>query len=324
MILKLFSEHLSADGKVMTSLTQGFWHRVYSFVCLVVFHCKVMIMWHTLHTVALCKLLFSVTFHMHRWRNVLHISCALVMGLSWDIFLKRFYIMTLLYVGLAKTSNQMGSHTSELVMLPLYIWSKWAYVMYVLSLLPQSVDYKGMSVNPAFERYCELAIQLQRVELLSLSREEKLAFFINIYNALVIHGYLRMGAPTNMWQRYRVRYWYFYNRILIIAYMILHPDWNKKIKHMHTKWHKWSYLKFCIFTSTVPFCSSSTTWATWLEEKCSHYRTLKTVFWEGTEKASHSFWGPSPKQTRDYKYSDVLLNHSWTFHWFTNSFMWNN
>uniref|UniRef100_A0A3Q0QS32 Zgc:152951 n=1 Tax=Amphilophus citrinellus TaxID=61819 RepID=A0A3Q0QS32_AMPCI len=66
-----------------------------------------------------------------------------------------------------------------------------------------SVDYKGMSVNPAFERYCELAIQLQRVELLSLSREEKLAFFINLYNALVIHGYLRLGAPTNMWQRYR-------------------------------------------------------------------------------------------------------------------------
>lgn len=68
----------------------------------------------------------------------------------------------------------------------------------------QSVDYKGMSANPAFQRYAELAIQLQRVELLSLSREEKLAFFINIYNALVIHGYLRLGAPTNMWQRYRV------------------------------------------------------------------------------------------------------------------------
>ncbi|XP_076602823.1 uncharacterized protein LOC143330271 isoform X2 [Chaetodon auriga] len=67
----------------------------------------------------------------------------------------------------------------------------------------KSVDYKGMSLNPAFERYSELAIQLQRVELLTLSREEKLAFFINIYNALVIHGNLRLGAPTNMWQRYR-------------------------------------------------------------------------------------------------------------------------
>ncbi|XP_058471468.1 uncharacterized protein zgc:152951 isoform X2 [Solea solea] len=67
----------------------------------------------------------------------------------------------------------------------------------------KSVDYKGMSANPVFERYCELAIQLQRVELLSLSREEKLAFFINIYNALVIHGALRLGVPTNIWQRYR-------------------------------------------------------------------------------------------------------------------------
>ncbi|KAM3849922.1 uncharacterized protein ACN63O_020320, partial [Diretmus argenteus] len=65
------------------------------------------------------------------------------------------------------------------------------------------VDYKGMSVSSVFERYCEMAVQLQRVELLSLSRDEKLAFFINIYNALVIHGYLRLGAPTNMWQRYR-------------------------------------------------------------------------------------------------------------------------
>ncbi|XP_068602331.1 uncharacterized protein zgc:152951 [Brachionichthys hirsutus] len=67
----------------------------------------------------------------------------------------------------------------------------------------KSVDYKSMSVNPDFERYCELAVQLQRVELLSLSRDEKLAFFINIYNALVIHGNLRLGFPTNMWQRYK-------------------------------------------------------------------------------------------------------------------------
>lgn len=65
------------------------------------------------------------------------------------------------------------------------------------------VDYKGMSGNPVFERYCELSIQLQRLELLSLSREEKLAFFINIYNALVIHGALRLGPPTNVWQRYK-------------------------------------------------------------------------------------------------------------------------
>ncbi|XP_073702390.1 uncharacterized protein [Garra rufa] len=67
----------------------------------------------------------------------------------------------------------------------------------------KTVDYKAMSRSLYFERYCDLAVQLQRVELLSLSREEKLAFFINIYNALVIHGNLRLGFPKNIWQRYR-------------------------------------------------------------------------------------------------------------------------
>lgn len=68
----------------------------------------------------------------------------------------------------------------------------------------QFVDYKAMAQSPLFEQYCELAVQLQRVELGSLNREEKLAMFINVYNALVIHGNVRMGTPKNMWQRYRV------------------------------------------------------------------------------------------------------------------------
>ncbi|XP_073768272.1 uncharacterized protein isoform X1 [Danio rerio] len=67
----------------------------------------------------------------------------------------------------------------------------------------KTVDYKAMSRSLYFERYCDLAVRLQRVELLSMSREEKLAFFINIYNALVIHGNLRLGFPKNIWQRYR-------------------------------------------------------------------------------------------------------------------------
>ncbi|XP_035250466.1 uncharacterized protein zgc:152951 isoform X2 [Anguilla anguilla] len=67
----------------------------------------------------------------------------------------------------------------------------------------KTVDYKAMSQSPSFERYCELAVQLQRLDLQVLSRAEKLAFFINIYNALVIHGNLRLGAPKNPWQRYR-------------------------------------------------------------------------------------------------------------------------
>ncbi|KAJ8253154.1 hypothetical protein GJAV_G00209720 [Gymnothorax javanicus] len=67
----------------------------------------------------------------------------------------------------------------------------------------KSVDYKAMSQSPSFEQYCEMAVQLQRVDLLGLSDAEKLAFFINIYNALVIHGNVQRGAPKNTWQRYQ-------------------------------------------------------------------------------------------------------------------------
>lgn len=81
------------------------------------------------------------------------------------------------------------------------LYVMWSYFLFLL----QSVDYKAMSKSTCYERYCELAVYLQRVELLSLSHEERLAFFINVYNALVIHGYLRLGFPKNIWQRYRVR-----------------------------------------------------------------------------------------------------------------------
>ncbi|XP_067897147.1 uncharacterized protein zgc:152951 [Heterodontus francisci] len=65
------------------------------------------------------------------------------------------------------------------------------------------VDYKSMVRSPIFEEYCQLATQLQRFDFENLTRKEKLAFFINVYNALVIHGNIKQGPPKNMWQRYK-------------------------------------------------------------------------------------------------------------------------
>uniref|UniRef100_A0A4W3JU43 Zgc:152951 n=1 Tax=Callorhinchus milii TaxID=7868 RepID=A0A4W3JU43_CALMI len=65
------------------------------------------------------------------------------------------------------------------------------------------VDYKAMAKSTMFQSYCQLAIQLQRVEVDNLTRKEKLAFFINVYNALVIHAQIIYGQPKNVWQRYR-------------------------------------------------------------------------------------------------------------------------
>lgn len=68
----------------------------------------------------------------------------------------------------------------------------------------KTVDYKGMGASPLFTKFKKMATQLQRVDLENLSDDEKLAFFINIYNVLVIHATVeRGGMPTNDLQRYR-------------------------------------------------------------------------------------------------------------------------
>ena len=68
----------------------------------------------------------------------------------------------------------------------------------------RSVDYEGIKGSKMFESYKGVARQLQRVDLDSMAsnRNELLAFFINIYNALVIHGTIERGVPANLWARY--------------------------------------------------------------------------------------------------------------------------
>ncbi|PIK52649.1 hypothetical protein BSL78_10465 [Apostichopus japonicus] len=67
----------------------------------------------------------------------------------------------------------------------------------------KGVDYKGIASSPKFEKYVKATAELTRVAVEDSSEEEKLAFFINIYNALVIHGNVRVGAPRTLWQRYK-------------------------------------------------------------------------------------------------------------------------
>lgn len=52
-----------------------------------------------------------------------------------------------------------------------------------------------------FCRYLRIIEELQRVALESLSREEKLAFFINLYNMMAIHAILTWGHPVGALER---------------------------------------------------------------------------------------------------------------------------
>nr|POE77275.1 glutaredoxin 3 [Quercus suber] len=49
--------------------------------------------------------------------------------------------------------------------------------------------------------YVNLVQELHRVNLLALSENEKLAFFLNLYNAMVIHAVIRIGCPEGVIDR---------------------------------------------------------------------------------------------------------------------------
>lgn len=63
------------------------------------------------------------------------------------------------------------------------------------------VDYTTMHGSEEFARYLRIAEELQRVEIWDLSREEKLAFFINLYNMMAIHAILVLGHPEGALER---------------------------------------------------------------------------------------------------------------------------
>ncbi|KAL6579507.1 hypothetical protein OROMI_009723 [Orobanche minor] len=63
------------------------------------------------------------------------------------------------------------------------------------------LDFIGIGNSEEFRRYVNLVEDLQRVNLLTLSHEEKLAFFLNLHNAMAIHAVIRVGHPEGMIDR---------------------------------------------------------------------------------------------------------------------------
>ncbi|XP_057961274.1 uncharacterized protein LOC131153168 [Malania oleifera] len=63
------------------------------------------------------------------------------------------------------------------------------------------VNYEGISKSEEFRRYVNLAQELHRVDLLSLLPDEKMALFLNLHNAMVIHAVVRGGRPERVIDR---------------------------------------------------------------------------------------------------------------------------
>ncbi|RDX58596.1 hypothetical protein CR513_62074, partial [Mucuna pruriens] len=63
------------------------------------------------------------------------------------------------------------------------------------------VDYVAISKSEEFRRYVNMTQDLQRVNLLELSENETLAFFLNLYNAMVVHAIIRVGCEEGVINR---------------------------------------------------------------------------------------------------------------------------
>ena len=68
------------------------------------------------------------------------------------------------------------------------------------------VDYESLAVSDALKEFLSVSNELQTLDPSALSFSEKMAFFLNVFNALIIQGFVALGPPTSLYQRV-----YFYN-----------------------------------------------------------------------------------------------------------------
>ncbi|KAK9842350.1 hypothetical protein WJX81_008014 [Elliptochloris bilobata] len=67
----------------------------------------------------------------------------------------------------------------------------------------RAVDYAALGADPAFAAFCTAAAELQVVDMAGLSREERMAFYINVYNQLIVHALVLFGPAEGTLKRLR-------------------------------------------------------------------------------------------------------------------------
>mmetsp|Transcript_56071 Transcript_56071/g.132079 ORF Transcript_56071/g.132079 Transcript_56071/m.132079 type:complete len:382 (-) Transcript_56071:160-1305(-) len=66
------------------------------------------------------------------------------------------------------------------------------------------VDYAAMRDSTEFEQYVQLSYKLNQVEVSGMGASARAAFFINIYNSLLIHAICALGPPADLLSRLRL------------------------------------------------------------------------------------------------------------------------
>ena len=66
----------------------------------------------------------------------------------------------------------------------------------------KGVQYEAMAVDPVFHLFVRATHELQVVDIEPMNREERMAFFLNTYNVLIIHALTLVGPAKNFLERY--------------------------------------------------------------------------------------------------------------------------
>ncbi|MQM06602.1 hypothetical protein Taro_039428 [Colocasia esculenta] len=77
----------------------------------------------------------------------------------------------------------------------------WAMLEAYASADRRHLDYARISASEEFRRYVNVVEDLQRVDVFALSDDERMAFFLNLHNAMAIHAVIRMGRPEGVIDR---------------------------------------------------------------------------------------------------------------------------
>ncbi|CAN6304223.1 unnamed protein product [Urochloa humidicola] len=67
----------------------------------------------------------------------------------------------------------------------------------LVSFTSSSLDLRGFSSSPLLTKLREMLEALQQLDLRPLNHQQKLAFWLNIYNTCIMHGILQHGLPSN-------------------------------------------------------------------------------------------------------------------------------
>ncbi|GAB0497800.1 hypothetical protein MMPV_009137 [Pyropia vietnamensis] len=81
-----------------------------------------------------------------------------------------------------------------------------------------NVDYDRLRASASFRAFAVATAELQRVDLLPLNHDERLAFFANVYNTLVLHAHAVYGPPATLLRR-----WVFFRTL---SYRVGGTDWT--------------------------------------------------------------------------------------------------